>query len=304
MGTLDDLFEQVAQEKAAQEKAEQPELSPFDMDEYKARKQQERSDVYTLLDNTAEEVKGSGELFQTFLDVQARFDRYSVNNALLITAQMPEATKLADFDTWKDANVSVNKGETAISILGPGREYERDDGSTGTSFNVKKVFDISQTNSRERVTPKVTRDERLLLKSLISNAPCKMMISEAMSERLNAIYKPDEQTIFVRQGMDAPTIFRSISNELAHAHMDKGDYRRNENTITAYCVSYVLCKRYGVSVDTFKFDTMPEQYSKMTTQEFRAELGKIRDVAGEISRDMNRVLEAQSREKKDRGEAR
>ena len=181
MGTLDDLFEQVAQEKAAQEKAEQPELSPFDMDEYKARKQQERSDVYTLLDNTAEEVKGSGELFQTFLDVQARFDRYSVNNALLITAQMPEATKLADFDTWKEANVSVNKGETAISILGPGREYERDDGSTGTSFNVKKVFDISQTNSRERVTPKVTRDERLLLKSLISNAPCKMMISEAMS---------------------------------------------------------------------------------------------------------------------------
>ena len=56
MGTLDDLFEQVAQEKAAQEKAEQPELSPFDMDEYKARKQQERSDVYTLLDNTAEEI--------------------------------------------------------------------------------------------------------------------------------------------------------------------------------------------------------------------------------------------------------
>ena len=274
------------------------------MDEYKSRKQQERSDVYTLLDNTAEEVKGSGELFQTFLDVQARFDRYSVNNALLITAQMPEATKLADFDTWKEANVSVNKGETAISILGPGREYERDDGSTGTSFNVKKVFDISQTNSRERVTPKVTRDERLLLKALISNAPCKMVISEAMSERLNAIYKPDEQTIFVRQGMDAPTIFRSISNELAHAHMDKGDYRRNENAITAYCVSYVLCKRYGVSVDTFKFDTMPEQYSKMTTQEFRTELGKIRDVAGEISRDMNRVLEAQSREKKDRGEAR
>lgn len=299
MQTFDDLFEEVAQEKA-----EQPELSPFDMDEYKARKQQERSDIYALLDSTAEEIKGSGELFQTYLDVQARFDRYSVNNALLITAQMPEATKLADFDTWKDANVNVNRGETAISILEPGKEYEKQDGSIGTSFNVKKVFDISQTNSRERVTPTVTRDERLLLKSLITNAPCKMTISEAMSERLNAIYKPDEKTIFVRQGMDAPTIFKNLSNELAHAHMDHGDYRRNENTITAYFVSYVLCKRYGVSVDTFKFDSMPEQYSKMTTQEFRAELGKIRDVAGEISRDINRVLESQERAKKDRGEAR
>ena len=299
MESFDDLFEELAQEKT-----EQPELSPFDMDEYKARKQQERSEVYALLDSTAEEIKGSGEMLQTYLDVQARFDRYSVNNALLITAQMPEATRLADFDTWKDAGVSIQRGETAISILEPGKEYEKDNGSTGTSFNVKKVFDISQTSSREHVTPRVTRDERLLLKSLITNAPCKMTISDAMSERLNAIYKPDEKTIFVRQGMDAPTIFRTLSNELAHAHMDKGGYRRNENIITAYFVSYVLCRRYGVSVDAFKFDSIPEQYSKMTTQEFRAELGRIRDVAGEISRDMNRVLEAQSREKKDRGDTR
>ena len=268
------------------------------------QKRQERDQAYAIMDETALHMASRGELFQTYLDVQARFDRYSVNNALLITAQMPEATRLADFDTWKDANVRVEKGESAISILEPGKEYTKEDGSTGTSFNVKKVFDISQTNSRERPTPTVTRDERLLLKSLISNAPCKMAISEAMSETLNAIYKPDAKTIFVRQGMDAPTIFRSLANELAHAHMDKGDYRRNENTITAYCVSYVLCKRYGVSVDSFSFNSMPEQYSKMNTQEFRAELGKIRDVAGEISRDMNRVLEAQNREKKDRGDTR
>ena len=299
MQSFDDLFEEVAQEKA-----EQPELSPFDMDEYRARKQQEREDIYALLDSTAEEIKGSSELFQTYLDVLALFDRYTVNNTLLITAQMPEATKLADFDTWKDSGVSISKGESAISILEPGKEYERTDGSTATSINIKKVFDITQTNNRERVSPKVTRDERLLLKSLISHAPCKMTISEAMSETLNAIYKPDTKTIFVRQGMDAPTIFRSLANELAHAHMDKGDYRRNENTITAYCVSYVLCKRYGVSVDSFSFNSMPEQYSKMDTQEFRAELGKIRDVAAEISRDMNRVLDAQNREKKDRGDAR
>lgn len=299
MQTFDDLFEEVKQEQP-----EQAELSPFDVDEFKTRKQKERNEVYALLDSAAEEIKGSAEMFQTYLNVQARFDRYSVNNALLITAQMPEANKLADFDAWKDAGVSIRKGETAISILEPGKEYEKDDGSIGTSVNVKKVFDISQTNSRERVSPKVIRDVRLLLKSLITHAPCKMTISEAMSERLNAIYKPDEKTIFVRQGMDAPTIFRSLSNELAHAHMDKGDYQRNENTVTAYFVSYVLCKRYDVSVDAFKFDSMPEQYSKMNTQEFRSELSRIREVAGEISRDMNRVLEAKNREKKDRSDAR
>ena len=297
MQNYDDIFAEMEQERN-----ERAELSPFDLDEYKARKQQERKAAYELIDQTAEEVKSSGDMLHTYLDVQARFARYSVNNALLIVAQLPEATRLADFDTWKREDVKIKRGESAITILEPGREYEKEDGSTGTSINVKKVFDISQTGIGQRETHAAARDDRQLLKALISHAPCKMVISEEMSERLNAIYKPDEATIFVRQGMDAPTIFRSLSNELAHAHMDKGDYRRNENTITAYCVSYMLCKRYGVPVDSFRFDSVPEQYSKMSTQEFRRELGKIRDVADEISRDMNMVLENRERPQKERSD--
>ncbi len=296
MNDLDELFEQCAQEREAQ-----PEAPAFDLDKFKARKQQERSDVYSLLEKTTEEVKDNGEKLQLYLDVQSRFDRHSVNNALLITSQMPYATKLADFETWKDAGVRIEKGASAISILEPGREYERDDGSTATSFNVKKVFDVSQTNSKQQGLPIITRDERLLLKSLITHAPCKITISESMSEKLNAVYDPSAKEIFVRQGMDGATIFRTLTNELAHAHMDKGNYARSENTFTAYCVSYMLCKRYGVSVDTFSFDKAPERYSKMDPKQFRAELNKIRDVAGEISRSMNRVLESQDRSKKDRG---
>ena len=41
-----------------------------------------------------------GALFQSYLDVQAHFDRYSVGNALLITAQKPDAKQLADFKGW------------------------------------------------------------------------------------------------------------------------------------------------------------------------------------------------------------
>ena len=29
----------------------------------------------------------------------------------------------------------------------PGKEYEREDGSTGTYYNAKKVYDISQTTA-------------------------------------------------------------------------------------------------------------------------------------------------------------
>ena len=299
MPNYDDLFS--AQENVPTEGAT---FSPFDKDEFKAKKRAERDEVYGMIESTTEEMKCNGELFQSFLDVQSRFDRYTVNNVILITKQFPAATRLADFETWQGENVRVSKGEKSIAILEPGKEYTKDDGSTGTSFNVKRVFDISQTNSSQKVMPAVTRDERLLLKSLISHAPCQMKISDNLAETMNAVYSPKEKTIYVRPGMDAPDIFRALSSELAHAHMDTGEaeYRRSGNLLAVYCVSYVLCKRYGVPTDSFSFESMPEEYAKMDNKAFRAELTKIHDVAGEISRDMNRVLEAQDRSKKERSD--
>ena len=302
MSNYDDLFS--VQENTP---AEEPTLNPFDKDEFKAKKQAERDEVYGMIDSTVEKMKCSGELFQSYLDVQARFDRYTVNNAILITTQLPSSTRLADYDAWQKENVQVNKGEKSIAILEPGREFTREDGSTATGFNVKRVFDVSQTNSAQKVTPSVTRDERLLLKSLITHAPCQMTISNRLPENSNASYSPKDKTIYVRPGLEAPEIFRAISTELAHAHMDNGEseYKRNSNLHKAYCVSYLLCKRYGVPNDSIIFNEMPAEYAKMDNKEFRKELTTIRDVAGEISRDMNRVLEAQDRSKKERsGDAR
>lgn len=296
MDNLDELFGEV------QSRQKETVLQPFDKEAWASQKQKERADAYALIDSTAEKMKCTGELFQTFLDVQARFDRYSVGNAILITAQKPDATRLADFDKWKEAGAFVNKGAVGITVLEPGSEYAREDGSTGVSYNAKKVFDISQTNSKADPALTVTRDERLMLKALISNAPCEMKVSENLSEHLNALYKPDEKTILVRKGMDGPSIFRAISQELAHARMDGGDYRRSECANAAYCVSYILCKRCGVSTDGMFFRQMPEQYTKMDTKDFRAELGKIRSIANEITAEINRVLENEKREKK--GEAR
>ena len=297
MDDLYDLFDK-------QDEPEAPVLSPFDMEEYKARKQAERDEVYGLIEGTTEKMQANGELFQTFLDVQARMDRYSVSNVILLTAQKPDALgPLKSFEDWKADGVYVSKGENALSILEPGKEYQRPDGSTGVNYNVKKVFDITQTNSKNKTTPTVTRDERLLLKALISHAPCEMKPSDAIPENVNAIYKPEDRTIYVRKGLDGPSIFRALSQELAHAHLDKGEgYLRNENNGVAYYASYILCKRYGVSTDLYLFNAMPSRYAKMEPKEFRAELNKIRDTAGEISRNMNRTLEAKNREKTDRSD--
>ena len=276
------------------------EETPFDKDAWAAKKQAEREGVYAMIDNYVHDMGVEGGVFQAYLDVQARFDLYSVSNAILIAAQCPEATKLADFDTWKADGVYVKRGQDAITILEPGKEYKKDDGSVGVSYNVKKVFDISQTRANQRPAPAVARDERLLLKALMNNAPCRFSISNELPEGVNVAYHPQNSVIYVRQGLDAPTIFRGVAQELARAHMDKGGIACESPDFTAYSVSYMLCKRNGVSVEGFSFDRLPESYAMMDAKALRAEVGVMRDVAGTITADMNRLFAAQEKAQKNR----
>ena len=279
MPNFDDLF------------APQPDQrgdTPFDKDAWAAKKQAERDGVYAMIDRCAADMSSDGGVFQAYLDVQARFDRYSVSNAILVAAQCPEATRLADFDHWKNSGVYVKRGEDAITILEPGKEYKKDDGSTSVSYNVKKVFDISQTNSRQQAAPIVARDDRLLLRALINDPVCQYVISNDLPENINARYEPERNILFVRPGLDAPTLFRGLAQELARAHMDRGGITCENPDFAAYSVSYMLCRRNGVSVEGFSFDCMPESYAMIDARALRTEVGVMRDVAGTITTNMNR----------------
>ena len=207
---FDDLLLELQQEP----QPEQPKsttLEPYDKDAYKERKQAERDEAYRLADITAERAASSGEEYAKYLNVQARYNRYSVNNALLIAAQMPDATKLATFEEWQENKVQIRAGAKAITLLEPGREYQRGDGSVGAAFNVKKVFDISQTFAVPQKT-EIHRDQRLMMKALINNPPCKLEISDSqVPANTAAVYKPEAKTVYVRHGLNFDDMFRALS---------------------------------------------------------------------------------------------
>ncbi len=60
----------------------------------------EREDVLAHLTAGIESLTTS-ESWRAHLGVQARFHRYSFSNALLISAQDPDASRVAGFATWK-----------------------------------------------------------------------------------------------------------------------------------------------------------------------------------------------------------
>lgn len=271
----------------------------FDVEAWAEKKKTEREDVYGMLDQVTTEVSTSSETFQKYLDVQSHFSRYSVSNALLILAQMPQATRLKDFEGWKDNHVSIKKSQRGIRILEPGEEYKREDGSIGISYNVKKVFDISQTKAKRSPIAQIP-EERSVLKALISRTLVSIQTVEQLdSPEMGAFFDVEKETVLVKKGMNGQDLFRAVAQELAHAELSMGmeQYSRNENTFRAYCVSYLLCKQYGIPTEGYQFTHLPKGYEGAEPQAVRTELSVIRDVADSISGRMARILNQERNEK-------
>ena len=293
MNNYDDLF------TANGEKKESKTERPFDKEEWAAKKQQERAEAFEMLDNATEEAVANPETFRDYLLIQSRFGKYSVSNALLISYQNNEAIYLADFETWKEKGVFVQKGERGITLLEPGNEFTREDGTTGFSINVKKVFDISQTNS-ERSYSRRTPDERRVLKALISSSPCDIRMTNELDGNVCARYVPKDDAIYIRQGLDGEDIFRSLSQEIVIANFAKNGVAREDCVFTAYCATYVLCERNGFDTGDFDFEKVSEMFKDAEPKAIRGQLDKIRDSANELSQDMNRIVEEQQKAKRSR----
>lgn len=293
MNNYDDLF------TANGEKKESKTERPFNKEEWAAKKQQERAEAFEMLDAATEEAVANPETFRDYLLIQSRFGKYSVSNALLISYQNNEATYLADFETWKEKGVFVQKGERGITLLEPGNEFTREDGTTGFSINVKKVFDISQTNS-ERSYSRRTPDERRVLKALISSSPCDIRMTNELDGNVCARYVPKDDAIYIRQGLDGEDIFRSLSQEIVIANFAKNGVAREDCVFTAYCATYVLCERNGFDTGDFDFEKVPEMFKDAEPKAIRGQLDKIRDSANELSQDMNRIMEEHQKAKRSR----
>ena len=263
---------------------------PFDKAEWAAQKQAQRQEAYELIDNTCSEMMADGESFRQYLDVQGRFDRYSVANAVLVSAQMPDATQLKDYNAWKQSRVYVNKDAQKIVILEPSKEYTRDDGTKAVGYNAKVVYDISETSAKDRQQAQEPKTMRELVSAMIDASPVPFV--PVADLEIPAYYDSKQQTIFIKTGLTEEQLFVSMAKEVSAAVFDfKHNESRDASDFKSFCVAYMVSTRYGVDTRGFSFDRLPREFSEMDTQIFKGELGSMRDVLGEIQSDMFKSLE-------------
>lgn len=275
-------------EKEQQRQGGVPEDS-FDKAAWAEQKQADRDAVYEKIDLMAYAVNNDPKALDGCLDVMARFPNHSASNALLIFDQRPDATRIGDSKFWSEKGGKINKGERGMSILVPGNQYTRDDGSIGTFYEVKKVFDESQTSAR-KLLPR-----RYEMKNVIDSTAKAAPVSIQPLDDLQgepAVYDHDSKTILLQIGLTPDQAVRALFTEYAHAEFAQGkqSYDRDANFGKAELAATLLAKRYGMEakVDGQATKLMPPDAEP---KDIKASLNEICNASKEVGKRMNKELD-------------
>ena len=292
MMTFDDIFETAIQ------KREQEKQNFIQESKANRQKCKELSEKMTL------KAGSDGKTFQQVLDAMVRFPRQTPNNTLLILAQRPDATRIGDWNYWKDKHVQIKKEERQhpILLLEAGQQYTRQDQTKGTYYNAKKYYDVSQTTSKyQTIIPKSIASEDLI-SIMVKHSPVPIVQIESASfpSGMGAFYDPKNEEIQLKKGMEnGDTIFQCLSLEMCHATLSQGNpnYDRHAHGLQAMAASYMLCKKYGIDTNAYAFEHAESIFPGLDASNTKQELYTIKKTAQELSRPLDRDLKQANKHK-------
>lgn len=258
----------------------------------------------------------SSEKYKQYLDMIAKFPRYSANNSLLIMMQKPDAQMCQSFTGWKEMGRFVKKGEKGIRILAPSpytiqREQQKvdekgkpvfdKDGEAVmetvevkvNAFKVVSTFDVSQTYGEElpsygveELTGEVDRFSVMFdaLKEV-----CPVPISfENIESGAKGYYSQTEKRIAIQEGMSEVQTIKTAIHEMAHQKLhaventkDK-DQSRSSKEVEAESVAYTICQHYGIDTSDYSFSYVAGWSEGKEVPELKASLDTIRRTAADM----------------------
>ena len=206
---------------------------------------------------------GKSDALTNYLTAMSRFHNYSFGNVLEIARQMPTATRVAGFWTWKNLGRSVKAGEKGIRILAPivGVRRKKDEEAQKDitkqnervvlGFRNAYVFDVSQTDGvdlpelREVTGDPGENIDRLA--AFLKDKSIQLVYNEKIAPALGMSYGG---RIAILPGQSKAEEFSTLVHETAHELLHKAE-RRTATTKTvreteAEAVAFVVGKAVGL----------------------------------------------------------
>ena len=272
----------------------------IDREKFKEKKRAELEALYDAVNEETLMIAEDPEKFSAYLRIQARFNRYTVTNAILLLHQFPDAQKLKTFEGWKRDGASVKRGEKCISILEP-YSYTKADGNTGKGFRIKKLFDISQTDVRMSPDPFLTGvSSRSLLRALLEASPVKSEAADTLDHGKDAVYDQKKQKIYIRRMLEPDDFFRAAAVSIAEAQLAEQGSSQDELESKAKATAFMLCVKYGIDPERIRVK-MTGADDQMEIKDIKAELSEIRNAFAGIADRADESIRVQRKAGRERG---
>lgn len=206
---------------------------------------------------------GHSEALTKYLTAMSRFHSYSFGNVLEIARQMPQATRVAGFWTWKNLGRNVKAGQKGIRILAPivgvrrkkeeeaKKDITKQNERTLLGFRNAYVFDVSQTDGvdlpemREVSGDPGENLERLA--DFLKSKGIALVYNPNIAPALGMSYGG---RIAILPGQSKAETFATLVHETAHELLHKAERRTATTKIVreteAEAVAFVVGKAVGL----------------------------------------------------------
>ncbi len=289
--------QQNAEERAKKESSDKPKSQRTDDEkkQYGAEMAEKRKSCYDMIEQACADVATNVDAMRTLLDVQSRFDRYSINNNLLIMMQNPEATELRVFRDWKKVGGYVVDNPDKILMLEPKPYKDKATGERRTGYNIKEAIDINDVKNvqpRYRMTYK-DYGENAMIAAVLDKCPVPVERTEQNLGDTPAVFSEKDRKIYYNRCSDFPKIFTALAQARAHVEMQKSvkDYRVPDHEFHAKCAANIVAAKYGIDTQSVEIFSVPSKFSELKGEEIKKELEKFHQGARDVSSVMRGFFE-------------
>lgn len=259
-----------------------------------------RNDAYKKMDDMSFKISKDGNIFMQYLNILSRFEKYSVGNCLLILESEPNAIQIKEKKDWIDKGYDTLENAKSMTILEPNKV----DGKV--YYNPKDEYDISQTNAPIPKEKTYTNKEMLLaIFSICDKENVTRQVVDALPNgNKGAEYIESENKLYMCRGLKPEYLIKTVIQEIARIEM-KNFENSEMKEFKTYCISYMLCKKYGLDISKFDFSNLPKDLiNKAKGKEIREELDDIRTNFIEINSKVADYFEKEEKSKKNKEQAR
>jgi antirestriction protein ArdC len=222
------------------------------------------SETLTRLKDGITELTSSDQ-WLAYLNAARTFHDYSFSNTLLIAWQMPTATRVAGFHTWRKLGRAVCKGEKAIWILAPVTRRRDDDNGdknaprVAVSFRAVPVFDLSQTDGEPLPEPcqRLTGDDPAgafqRLQHVAMQLGWSVRVTDDLPVDVNGDCTHAHKCIRVRLSNAPAQQAKTLAHELGHAILHEHYDDRALAECEAESVAYIVTADLGLDSSEYSF---------------------------------------------------